>query len=83
MIKNQSFIHFLCNILNIKIVVPKYLETTALGAAYLSAIGCGMINFKNIENKWKKNKILYPKMSNNERNDLYNDWKKSVKKTLS
>tara|TARA_Y100000590_G_scaffold219869_1_gene248960 strand:+ start:2467 stop:3942 length:1476 start_codon:yes stop_codon:yes gene_type:complete len=83
MIKNQSFIHFLCNILNIKIVVPKYLETTALGAAYLSAIGCGMINFKNIENKWKKNKIIYPKMNNNERNDLYSNWKKSVKKTLS
>ena len=82
MIQNSSFIQFLSDILNIKIIVPKYSESTALGAAYLAAIGIKLINAKKIESNWKKEKIYTSKITSIIRKNLYMGWIKAVKKTL-
>ena len=74
---------FLSDILDVKIIVPKYSETTALGAAYLAALQCGFLKDTNeIKRKWRKSKTYYPKMQNQKRNNIYSDWIKAVKKTL-
>ena len=80
MVNNQSFMEFLSGILDIKIIKPKYSETTALGAAYLSAIGSGLINIKTIKEKWKKEKIYNKKLNEKKRKELYQGWLYSVKK---
>ena len=82
MIHNSSFIQFLSDILNIKIIIPKYSESTALGAAYLAAIGIKLTTLKKIELNWKKEKIYNSKITSKIRKKLYIGWIKAVKKTL-
>ena len=82
MVNNQSFIKFLTDILNINIIKPKYSETTALGAAYLSALGSGLTNILEIKNKQNKFKIYEPNMNEKVRKILYRRWTNAVNKTL-
>ena len=82
MVNNQSFIKFLTDILNINIIKPKYSETTALGAAYLSALGSGLTNILEIKNKQNKFKIYKPNMNKKVRKILYRRWTNAVNKTL-
>ncbi len=82
MVKNDTFIKFLCDILNINIVRPKNFELTSLGVAYLSAIDNNLINLKKIKNQLNNNKIFKPKLNNKTRKLLYGGWLKAVKKTL-
>ena len=54
MINNSTFVQSLSNILQIKIICPKDNETTALGAAYLAGLSCGLLkNTNSIERLWK------------------------------
>ena len=82
MVENDTFIKFLCDILNINIVKPKNFELTSLGVAYLSAIDNNLINLKKIKNQLNNNKIFKPKLNNKTRKFLYEGWLKAVKKTL-
>ncbi|GIS78333.1 MAG: hypothetical protein CM1200mP13_16920 [Candidatus Pelagibacterales bacterium] len=59
MINNNNFIQSFSNILQIKILLPKDSETTALGAAYLAALSCGILkSTTSIEKLWKSPKKL-------------------------
>ncbi len=83
MINNKEFVQFLCNILNIKIIVPIYSETTALGVAYLCGIDSGFIkDINQITKMWRKQKTYYPNMKESVRKKLYMNWNKAVKKTI-
>ena len=67
MIENENFIQSLANILQIKIIKPVNSETTALGVAYLAALGAGVIhNTESITGLWKSKKIFTPKIKKNE-----------------
>ena len=60
---------------------PKIIETTALGAAYLSALSLGLIkNTNEIEKKWQSEKVFKPKLHKKEVKYLYDGWLKAVKK---
>ena len=64
MVSNEKFNQSLANILQIKIIKPQNTETTALGAAYLAGLNCGLIkNFNEISSRWKSKQIYQPKMS--------------------
>ena len=82
MTNNESFLQFLSDILNIKIIKQKNSEITALGAAYLSGIGSKLTTFKKIKSKFNKKKNFKPKINKMERNKLYEGWIKAVEKTL-
>lgn len=80
---NNYLMKFQSNILNCKIVRPKCLETTALGAAYLSGLAVGF--WKNKDDLVKLHKveqIFMPTMHDKERTKLYNGWKKAVEATM-
>ena len=63
MVDNKNFIQSLSNILQIKIVLPKDKETSALGAAYLAALSCGLLkDTTSIEKLWKSNAVIKPKV---------------------
>ena len=79
MINNNNFIQSLSNILQIKIVCSKDSETTALGAAYLAAISCGLLkNINTISKLWKKNKIIKPKINKNKIKSMIKKWHAAV-----
>ena len=79
MLANKNFIQSLSNILQIKIIKPNDLETTALGAAYLAAINSGVINnIEEISNLWKSEKIYKPKIKKYIISNNVKKWRKAV-----
>ncbi|WP_440919395.1 glycerol kinase GlpK [Candidatus Pelagibacter sp.] len=84
MVANNWFTQFLADIINLKVVRPKILETTALGVALLAGLQIGEYKSLNqIKNMWKKDRIFNPKMKQNFRKDLLNGWKLAIRKTLA
>ena len=84
MVANNWFTQFLADIINLKVVRPKILETTALGVALLAGYQIGEYkSLDQIKDMWKKDRIFNPKMKKNFRKDLLNGWKLAIKKTLA
>ena len=80
MVKNNNFIQSLSNITQIKIIRPKNIETTSLGAAYLAGLQSGIIkNTKEINKFWEKDKILKSKIPKNKAISNINKWKSTIR----
>lgn len=60
MSKNNFFCQILANALDTRICRPTNTETTALGAAYLAALGSGYATQEEIGNFWKMDKDFEP-----------------------
>lgn len=77
---NNFLLQFQSDILDIEIIRPKINETTARGAAFISGLSTGFYkNIEEIENLIQEDKHFTPNMDENNRNILYNNWKKAVK----
>ncbi len=84
MVANNWFSQFLANIINLKVVRPKILETTAFGAAMLAGYQIGEFKSLNhIKNIWRKDKEFIPKIDKKLRNHLLQGWQQAIKKTLA
>lgn len=80
---NQFLMQFQSNILNCEIDAPKINETTALGAAYLAGLAIGFWkNKEEIANLKPNSKTYLPHMSESQRQQLYQQWKKAVQATM-
>lgn len=79
---NNFLMQFQSDILNVKVLRPEIIETTALGAAYLAGLAVGFWKDKEeIKKNWKLNKEFTPNLSHELRNRYYKCWKKAVEKT--
>lgn len=81
MVTNNFLMQFQADILGIPVDVPEIIETTALGAAYLAAVGVG--EYKNPEeliSNWKLAKRFEPKMNADERESLLHKWHRAVER---
>jgi len=84
MVANNWFSQFLADVINLKIIRPKILETTALGAAMLAGYQIGEFKSLNhIKNTWRKDKEFIPKIDKKLRNHLLQGWQQAIKKTLA
>ena len=84
MVVNNWFTQFLSDIINLEVVRPKVLETTALGAALLAGYQIGVFKSLNeIHIKWKKDRVFSPKLNKLLRNNLLQGWKQAIRKTLA
>ena len=64
---NNLLMQFQADILQVPVVRPKTVETTALGAAYLAGLGAGFWkNRSEIENSWQMDRRFDPHMSRDE-----------------
>ena len=80
--KNAYLMQFQSDILSTTIKLPKCLETTALGAAYMAGLQCGYYpNLESIERIHKYQAIYEPKMKKKEITRLYKGWKIAIKAT--
>ena len=76
MVKNNNFLQSLSNITQIKIIRPKNIETTSLGAAYLAGLQSGIIkNTNQINSLWEKDKVSKAKISKNKSKLNIKNWK--------
>jgi glycerol kinase len=83
LVENEFMVQFLSDMLDVQIDIPKSVETTALGAAYLAGIGVGIyMNLNEISNYWQKDKIYMPKSTPEKRDANYADWKCVVERLL-
>jgi len=84
MVANNWFSQFLSDVINLKVIRPKNLETTALGAAFLAGYQIGEFKSLNqIKNISKKGKVFSPKMNKSFRNHILQGWQQAIKKTLA
>jgi glycerol kinase len=83
-VKNNFLMDFQSNILDVSVERPVVNETTALGAAYLAGLAVGFWESQEeIAKQWAVDRTFLPKMSDENRNRLYDGWKKAVNATMA
>ncbi|GAK08935.1 LOW QUALITY PROTEIN: glycerol kinase [Geomicrobium sp. JCM 19038] len=84
LLPNDFLMQFQSDLLDAPVEVPSVTETTALGAAYLAGLAVGVWDSKDeIAKNWNMDRSFKPNMAENERDDLYNGWKKAVDATMT
>lgn len=83
MVVNELLMQFQSDMLNVPVIRPKMIETTALGAAYAAGLAVGYWNgFDDLIQNWGIDKRWKPKMKAKQRSTLYKGWKKAVKRSF-
>lgn len=76
---NNWLLQFLADMLECDVQRPKYVETTAVGVAYLAGLGAGLFSsLLEIEKFWQPELAFQPKLNQSTRNSLYSCWKQAV-----
>ena len=84
MVKNNWLSQTLADILNTPVQRPKQTETTALGAAYLAGLQCGVYSsLDDLTSNWQQDREFTPLMDNGERECAIAGWQNAVKRTRS
>ena len=80
---NNYLMQFQSDILGSQIRRPKNIETTALGAAYLAGLYCGMWkNTEELKNLRSSDDVFQPLMASDKVQDLLSGWEDAIKRTL-
>ena len=79
---NDFLMQFQANVLGARVDRPVEKESTALGAAYLCALGLGLISEKDISALRKTERIFSPE-KDEKYERFYSEWKKAVLKAVS
>ncbi|KAB7673058.1 glycerol kinase GlpK [Bacillus sp. B1-b2] len=83
-VKNNFLMQFQSDILDVPVERPVINETTALGAAYLAGLAVGFWESQEeIAEQWSVERAFTPAMEEDQREELYNGWKKAVKATMA
>lgn len=83
MVVNELLMQFQSDILNVPVVRPKVIETTALGAAYAAGLATGYWkSTDDIRENWGVDKRWHPQMNEAERSKLYASWNKAVSRSM-
>ncbi|GAB6179680.1 glycerol kinase GlpK [Desulfotomaculum defluvii] len=82
-VANNLLMQFQADILDVPVERPKVIETTALGAAYLAGLAVGFWESKEeLAKRWKLDRSFASVMADQQRNKLYNGWKKAVGRSM-
>jgi glycerol kinase len=76
---NNFLMQFQADILGSPIVRPADVETTALGAANLAGLATGFYkSLEELEHFWKSERVFEPKMTADQREQLFAGWRHAV-----
>ncbi len=79
---NNFLLQFQADVFNFNVVRPKFLETTALGAAYLAGLAVGFWNgLEDLKDQWAIDKVFKPKMKQAVAESFLKDWHKAVSRS--
>lgn len=79
MVANDWFLQFLADIVNIPVERPRNVESTVLGAAYLAALGAGLLtSTEKISDYWRLDARFEPAMTSGRREQLIAGWSSAV-----
>lgn len=81
---NNLLMQFQADLLQTPVIRPKFVETTALGAACLAGLSIGFWkDLSSVQKAWQKDQEFYPKMSFQERKKHLLNWKRAIQKCLT
>ena len=81
---NNFLMQFQADILNLDVIRPCCIETTALGAAYLAGIAVGYWKDKSeVRANWQLDHTFAPQMDEEKRASLLTGWQDAVGRTVS
>lgn len=76
---NNFLMEFQADLLDCKVMRPKCIETTSLGAAYLAGLAVGYWKSKeDVLENWQIDQIFEPQMDDEKRSQLLAGWKKAI-----
>jgi glycerol kinase len=78
---NDWLMQFQADVLGVPVVVPEIEQTTALGAASLAAVGCGLWSQDRVVQGWRERRRFEPEMEDDERRVLLDGWRRAVRVT--
>ncbi len=78
---NNFLMQFQSDILDVPVQRPEIQETTALGAAYLAGLGCGLWTKAQIAGNWRQDRRYEPEMEATRSADLYKGWLRAVERS--
>jgi len=77
---NNLLMQFQADLLGIPVVRPAITETTALGAAYLAGLSCGVFSgSEELEKLWKAERRFTPTLSRERAGELMQEWERAVR----
>jgi glycerol kinase len=83
MVVNDTLMQFQADALNVPVVRPQVIETTALGAAYAAGLAAGYWgSASDIVENWSASKRWHPSMDRSKSDGLYRFWRKAVTRSL-
>ena len=79
---NDFLMQFQADLLGIPVVRPKVIETTALGAAYLAGLTCGIYdNLDQLAAQWQVERRFQPTLSRSHASQRMQEWAHAVAQT--
>ncbi|WP_010115765.1 glycerol kinase GlpK [Acinetobacter sp. P8-3-8] len=82
--QNDMLMQFQADILNVPVLRPKLLESTAWGAAAMAGLKAGIFNnLDEISESWKLDKAFEPNMGEDQRQHYLSLWNEALQRTKS
>jgi glycerol kinase len=80
---NNLLMQIQADLLGIPVIRPAVIETTALGAAYLAGLHCGVFSDLNaLEKHWKIDRVFEAQISRDEAQHRMLQWESAVRQTI-
>jgi len=81
---NDLLMQIQADLLGIAVVRPKIVETTALGAAYLAGLSCGVYrSTDDLARQWQVERRFEPMMSRDRAKALMSAWERAVRQAVA
>ncbi len=81
---NNLLMQFQADLLGLPVVRPAVTETTALGAAYLAGLQCGIYSSTaELAHLWKAERTFIPTLSADRASELMAQWEHAVRQTVA
>jgi glycerol kinase len=72
------------DLLDVPVIRPTVVETTALGAAYAAGLAAGYWEgLEDLKQNWSQDRVWEPRMDARSREAGYRDWLKAVERTFN
>ncbi len=81
---NDMLMQFQADLLGIPVVRPKIIETTALGAAYLAGLSCGLFkDLDQLSSQWQVGRRFEPEMPRDRAVEMMGNWERAVRQAVA
>ncbi len=81
---NDMLMQFQADLLGIPVVRPRVIETTALGAAYLAGLACGVYpDLDALASQWRAERRFEPTLPRARAAELMQGWEHAVRRTIA